>query len=478
MGAVETVEAAANSGVVPVNATLASELIARAAAIGAGKPWSAATALLPRDLREALGSCEVRARRLADGWGQGAALDFLGDAVVAIAVDHQFEQGEARAAVMAAADELGLPPEAAAFAVFRRALASKEFAQLAPAVAAELALVLLVELAPAAAGSLWILDAVGSTTCLVSHGKAPRSRRLREVARAALDGVITGSAQVHVRVVERWDRPHAALVARARGVESEHLEEYLDEAATALAPILERASLFDRRVQREHDLVAAGERRLLRLGFDLHDGPLQELVALAEEIRMASTQISAVVPDDFRQRVRGRFNDVHARLFALDESLRQIAHSIRSTTAVARPVADAVEAELRALENASSIEVGMQVEGDLSDLSDSQKIVLFRVVQEALSNVRKHSGAGRVSVALRSRRTFVELTVTDDGCGFDPRLLDTNRLGLAGISERVRLLGGAVEIETTSGGGTTVRATLPQWRPSTPAAATIYAATS
>ena len=92
--------------------------------------------------------------------------------------------------------------------------------------------------------------------------------------------------------------------------------------------------------------------------------------------------------------------------------------------------------------------------------------------------MRKHSAAGRVSVALRSRRTSVDVTVTDDGCGFRPQQLDTDRLGLAGISERVRLLGGAVEIETSPGAGTTVRATLPQWRPSTPAAATIYAATS
>ena len=472
-------EAAADRGVVsPVGATLASELIARAAAIGAGKPGSAATTHLPADLRAALRACEVRARRLSDGWGQGAALDFLGDAIVAVALEHRFEPGEARAAVTAAADELGLPPHAAAFAVFRRALASKEFAQLPPAGAAELALVLLVELAPAAAGSLWILDAAGATTCLVSHGKAPRSRRLREVAKAALDGVTAGSPQVHVRVVERWDRPYAALVARGPVAESEHLDEYLEEAANALAPLLERASLFDRRVQREHDLVAAGERRLVRLGFDLHDGPLQEIVALADELRVASTQISAVVPEDFRQRVRGRFNDVHARLGALDESLRQIAHSVRSTTAVARPVADAVEAELVALERATGIGGELEAEGDLAGLSDSQKIVLFRVVQEALSNVRKHSGAGRVSVLLRSKRTFVYLTVTDDGCGFDPRGLDASRLGLAGISERVRLLGGAVEIETTQGAGTTVRATLPQWKPSTPAAATIYAATT
>jgi signal transduction histidine kinase len=475
---VETVDAAADPVVAPVGATLVSELTVRAAAIGAGIPGSASTALLPRDLRAALRACEVRARRLADGWGQGAALDFLGDAIVAVAVDHRLEPGEARAAVTAAAAELGLPPDAASFAVFRRALGSKKFAQLPPAVAAELALLLLVELAPAAAGSLWIVDAAGSTTCLVSHGAAPRSRRLRDAARAALDGVVTGATQVHARVVERWDRPYAALVARTRGGEPENLEAYLEEAAMALAPLLERASLFDRRVQREHDLVAAGERRLLRLGFDLHDGPLQELVALAEELRSASTQISAVVPADFRQRVRGRFNDVHARIGALDDSLREIAHSIRSTTAVARPVADAVESELRALENATGIEVDLQVDGDLCSLTDSQKIVLFRVVQEALSNVRKHSEAGRVSVVLRSCRTFVDLTVTDDGRGFDPRRLGTDRLGLAGISERVRLLGGAVEIETSRGGGTTVRATLPQWRPSTPPAATIYAASS
>jgi len=158
--------------------------------------------------------------------------------------------------------------------------------------------------------------------------------------------------------------------------------------------------------------------------------------------------------------------------------MRQIAHSIRATTAVARPVADAVEAEIRSLEHATGVEGEIAVEGNLRSLSDSQKIVLFRVAQEALSNVRKHSGAAKVSVSLRSTRTFVGLTVTDDGIGFDPQLLAKDRLGLAGISERVRLLGGVVEIETSPGAGTTVRATLPHWRPSTPAAAAVYAASA
>jgi signal transduction histidine kinase len=475
---VETVDAAADAAA-PDGAALASELIARAAAIGGGRPRATVGAPLPRDLSAALRACEVRARRLADGWGQGAAVDFLGDAVVALAIDHSFEPGEARAAVTAAAGQLGLVPEAVAFAVFRRALASKEFIQLSPSLGAELALALLVELAPAAASSLWILDAASSTSCLASHGEPP-SDRLREIAQAVLDGVLPELTHVRAQVVERWDKPYAALIVRGRGAGAERqLDDYLAEAATALAPLLERASLFDRGVQREHELVAAGERRLVRLGFDLHDGPLQEIVALAEEVRQAAAQIAEIVPDGYRKQVSGRFDDIYARLGALDESLREVAHSIRSTTAVARPVAEAVGIEIRALERATGMKADLEIEGDLTDLSDSQKIVLFRVAQEALSNVRRHSGAARVTVALHCTSTFVSLTVRDNGFGFDPQKLGQERLGLAGVSERVRLLGGVVEIETAPGAGTTVCATLPQWRPTVPAAAettAVYAA--
>ncbi len=476
MEPVDAVDAAAAQAAPPGGASPASELIARAAAIGAGKPRPSGPAPLPHDLRAALRACEARARRLAAGWGEGAAIDFLGDAVAALAIDHRFQPGEARATLTAAAAELGLPPETLVFAVFRRALASQELAQLPPVVAAELALALLVELAPAAAGSLWVLDAAGATTCLVGHGCAPCSRRLREVARAALDGVIAGSPQVRVRVVERWDRPYAALVARARCSEPRQLDDYLAEAAAALAPMLERAAIYDQNAQRERELVAAGERRLVRLGYDLHDGPLQELVALAEELRLAGEQVARVVPEEYRGRVAGRFADLHARLASLDESLRQVVHSVRATTATARPVPEAVRAELRSLERASGIETELEVDGDLSELSDSQKIVLFRVVQEALSNVRKHSGARQVTVAIRCTRSFVSLSVADDGCGFDPRQPASDRLGLAGISERVRLLGGVVELETAPGEGTTVRVTLPPWRPSISVGSAVYAA--
>ena len=213
--------------------------------------------------------------------------------------------------------------------------------------------------------------------------------------------------------------------------------------------------------------LASAERRLVRLAFDLHDGPLQDIVALAEELRMVAAQIDPLVPADDRSRVRGRFDDLHARLAALDESLREIADATRSTIPVTRPVAAAVEGELQELEQATGIATELDFDGDLEELTDSQKIVLFRVVREALTNVRKHSGASSVLVALHSTPESLELTVRDDGSGFDPSRHAGKRLGLAGISERVSLLGGSVEVRSRPGRGTEVRATLPRWRPST-----------
>ena len=400
--------------------------------------------------------------------GQTAAFDFLGEAVAALALEHGFEPGEARTTIAAAADLLGVPADAASFLVFRRALASKECIQLPPAAAAELAVSLLVELAPgAAAASVWALNENGESTCLAGYGKAPRSRGIREVVRLALDGLVPRSGRIRVQLVNRWDRPYAALVARAGGAESAHLDPYLDEAAAALAPMVERAADVDRRLEEENNAVGPGERHLVRLGFDLHDGPLQEVVLLAEELRLAAAQIESVTADADKRRVRGRFDDLHARLDSLDAGLREIARATCSTSPVTRSVEEALESELQALELAMPIETELDVRGDLAELTDSQKIVLFRIVQEALSNVRKHSGASSVSVVLDSKPRFLNLTISDDGCGFDSRNLVGDRLGLAGIAERVRLLGGVVEVASHPGEGASVRATLPQWRPST-----------
>ena len=118
------------------------------------------------------------------------------------------------------------------------------------------------------------------------------------------------------------------------------------------------------------------------------------------------------------------------------------------------------------------------MDGDVASLTDSQKIALFRVVQESLCNIRKHSYATAASVRVRAVSGYVSLEVSDNGCGFAMEgVRAKGRLGLSGVVERIRLLGGDVEIESSPGHGVSVRATVPRWRPAVHSATPVYAAT-
>lgn len=460
--------------------TTRDELVRRAVSVATGTPSRALPGLqLSRDSRQMLDASERRARRLAARRGQfaeAAALDFFGAALAGLSANGELPAADARAAVAQAAAALGVEPEAAAFAVYRRSLAGTESASLPPGRAIELIISLLRELAPLSDVSLWSLDEDGELVCVAAAGEGAHGRRLREAARAALDGAVSISSSVQAVLVERWDRPHAVLVARTRPAFSARSVDYLDEAAAALSPVLERDALFARGSDRERELTADGERRLVRLGFDLHDGPLQELVAFAEDLRLARSQMSGLLADDLQERVRGRFDDLEARLISLDRGLRDVVGSVRSTTVLELPLETVLQRELDGIDIATEL----TIDGDVSSLTSSQKIVVFRVVQASLANVRSHSRATRVAVSVRSTSRFITITVADNGCGFDVEETFENvrlasRYGLAGVTERAQLLGGNVEIESGPEGGTTVRATLPHWCPATKTATPLYA---
>ena len=100
----------------------------------------------------------------------------------------------------------------------------------------------------------------------------------------------------------------------------------------------------------------------------------------------------------------------------------------------------------------------------------SQRIAVVRIVQEALSNVRAHSEATEVEVDLRATDDGLDLRIADNGRGFDLRATAgaaarRGRLGIVGMNERVRLLGGVFSIESMPSVGTTVFVSIPAWRP-------------
>jgi signal transduction histidine kinase len=206
----------------------------------------------------------------------------------------------------------------------------------------------------------------------------------------------------------------------------------------------------------------AAQRRLARLRFDLHDGPQQDMVLFAEDIRLLREQLAAVLDGHpSKDRVLGRMDDLEARLAAIDGDLRRISAFAESPFLAAEPVPLAVAKVVQEFAARTGIVPETSVEGDFDGLTDSQQITLLGLIREALSNVREHSGAHNVSITLSAGLDGVQASVTDDGCGFDPdvallRAAQGGHLGLVGMHERVRLLGGQTRIDSRPGGPTTV----------------------
>jgi signal transduction histidine kinase len=223
-------------------------------------------------------------------------------------------------------------------------------------------------------------------------------------------------------------------------------------------------------------LAEANERLLVRLGFDLHDGPLQQVYVLAQDVRLLRDQMVMLVGSEHRDPVVGRFADLESQLTELHEDLRDLAHSLEPRSLLQETLPVAVERELTALNRRTGISTSIVVEGAFDALSASQRIALLRVLQEALSNIRQHSGSREVAVTLREDDAAgVCMEIRDDGHGFDPENIVPDEhgqsgIGLAGMHERLRLLDGRLEIESQPGGPTIVRARLPRWHsPATPA---------
>lgn len=278
--------------------------------------------------------------------------------------------------------------------------------------------------------------------------------------------LVTGERTLGLRI-DAWPAPVAALIAIG-----------VDPAApgglllTAAGPIL--AALLDRetRLRREpsQDVVAgAVERRLARLRFDLHDGPQQDVHLLAQDLRLFRDQLRSMIAGDPDQdRALGRLDDLEAQLIALDDDLRRLSTSVQSPFLTAGSLPEALQQLTDVFAQRTGIIPETEFRGDLTQLNGSRQIALLSLVREALSNIRKHSDAESVRIVITPVNGSVTVEVSDDGSGFDPeatlaRASRAGRLGLVGMHERVRMLGGRTQIESQPGGPTIVSATLPPW---------------
>ncbi len=417
------------------------------------------------------------ADEVADRLGAGI---FAGDAVAGLAIEGLLEPRDALDTALALAGTTREGTIAAArMEIFLRASSSPLLATLPPLFAIETSLRLLTMLGVAEEASLWTSRQPGQLDCIVSLGDDEPSRRARMTAKLALSaGAAIGAASrrslIRAVTVLRWGRPEGVIVIKAVPEARAAASAFLSEAASSLSPLLERAHLLDRSAERERTIVAGGERRLMQLGFDLHDGPIQEVLAAAADLRRLRDDVYPFLDETHRDPTDRRFTDLSNRLVELDQELRELAHSLESRSAVSRPIEEVLHREVETFTQRSGILARLVVEGNYSFLTSAQRVTLFRAVQESLSNVREHAEATTVDIRLRCRRAWTELRVVDDGKGFTVEqglasAAKRGRLGLVGIGERVRMLGGRFELESAPGGPTTLSVTLPRWEPLDPA---------
>jgi two-component system, NarL family, sensor histidine kinase DevS len=321
-------------------------------------------------------------------------------------------------------------------------------------------------------------------------GQALRARRtLRlddEVNRARFDEHGTGRLGVGARgglVVPLLFRGigYGALLALDRledgpsfSAEDERLLiAFAASAATAVATAQSVAS------ERQRQRLAAAEAERQRWARELHDDTLQSLSALRIGL---STAARSERPEALREAFRHgieQLEEAITNLRALITDLRPAALDELGAQAAVEALAE------RAARHGIEVDVGIDLayerargqshDGDqgLSRHTPELETAIYRIVQEALTNATKHGDARRAVVEIHEDGEAVHLLVRDDGVGFDPSA-DTSGFGVLGMHERVELLDGTLEIDSSPGAGTTVRASLPVQRRADAPAATLY----
>jgi signal transduction histidine kinase len=214
-----------------------------------------------------------------------------------------------------------------------------------------------------------------------------------------------------------------------------------------------------RRATRYAELVVqAEEDQRRRLSRELHDEPLQLFLHLAR--RLENLGGAPGLPST----VAGSLEE--ARRQALDAAtrLRTLARDLRPPALDELGLAAALSSFLTDVEDENGLDVELEVGGTEARLTPEVELGAFRIVQEAVSNTVRHAGASKLLVTVGFQTDELALSVCDDGRGFAPEGVGeqgSGRLGLLGMHERTRLLGGHLQVRSALGQGTVVEATVP-----------------
>jgi signal transduction histidine kinase len=212
--------------------------------------------------------------------------------------------------------------------------------------------------------------------------------------------------------------------------------------------------------QREADAESrAWERK--QLAQEIHDGPMQELSSV-----ILLMELYKRIRRDDAERAEGELTRAKEQALDCLQELRHFAYDLRLTDLEKLSLLDELRRYTVEFQKRTGITVNLVVDRMKKDIPVGVKKNLYRIAQEALTNVRRHAKASEVEIRLEGTDEKLELSVRDNGRGFDlqnalERAHSEKRFGLLGMQERAYLMGGTLETETAPGEGTTLRVVLP-----------------
>jgi len=311
-----------------------------------------------------------------------------------------------------------------------------------------------------------------SDELIASLGPLPRRHGMLGVVLETTEPYLTEDIHGHPRFRGWWPSKHpdmrsflgVPIVAPEGVIGAFYLTEKLaggtfdaaDQAVIELlaahaAIAITNAGLYER----SRELSMQGERN--RLALELHDAVSQKLFSLVLTAEAAGEQLS-------RDPEAARASIVRLRTVASEalEELRTLIHELRPPELERDGLCGALRKHVEMLRRLHRVEIELEVDDDAGSGGRRDEEV-FRVAQEALQNAVRHGVPARLGVWLGHRDGTLVLEVSDDGVGFDPAdpELRARRLGLTSMEERAQRLGGALEIRSAPGAGTTVRLEAP-----------------
>jgi two-component system, NarL family, sensor histidine kinase UhpB len=245
-----------------------------------------------------------------------------------------------------------------------------------------------------------------------------------------------------IRRIERIDPAEPATFELERGdpvTEIDRLTQSFKRLLDGIEEERKRSGQLVLRTQEE-------ERR--RLARDLHDEVNQALTAILLRLEALS--------QDAPPAREAEVAELKRLVNQAMEELLNLARQLRPSALDDHGLVAAIDAQLKRFAARSGVEVRVKAQGDPGELDEHAQTAIYRTAQEAMSNIGRHSGATAVEVDLDIDGSRAELRVRDNGSGFDPSRAPGGGLGLKGMAERARLVGGELDVRSSPGGGTTV----------------------